>query len=165
MSTKTQPPKEVGQPTESTDQNSQVEELETLYKRALADYQNLVKQTAKERQEYIKYANSTLIASLLPLLDNLEMAHRHLQDPGLDMIVKQFKQTLIDEGLIPIHPAPGDQFDEQYHEAIDTFEIETQDQVAGTIAEVSLTGYRWHEGTVIRHAKVKVFQDKNHISN
>lgn len=151
----------VGSRTSAEQNQNQIQEIESKYHRALADYQNLLRQTQKERSEYLKYANAALITQLLPLLDNLQMAHKHLNDPGLEMIVKQFKQILADENIIEIDPSIEEKFDEHQHEAIDTVETEDQDQV-GLIAETSLAGYRYKEGQILRHAKVKVYnkQDK-----
>lgn len=135
---------------------SHVENLENDYKRALADYQNLVKQTQKERQEYIRYANSSLIEQLLPILDNLKMAYKHLQDPGVEMIIKQFHDLLKGENIEEISAKPGDEFDHDLHEAIDS--VEGTAEQNGRIAELSLVGYKYQDGLVLRHAKVKVFK-------
>jgi molecular chaperone GrpE len=136
---------------------NQLSDLDSKYKRALADYQNLLRQTQQERAEYLNYANAQLITQLLPLLDNLQMAYKHLQDPGLEMIVKQFQQTLTDEGIEEIKPKDGDHFDEHLHEALDTIATEDQAKV-GLIAETALVGYRYKAGQVLRHAKVKVYK-------
>ncbi len=139
-----------------TELQEQLQETEANYKRALADYQNLVKQTAKERQEYITYANSSLISQILPTLDNLILASQHLSDPGLDMVVKQFQQTLESEGLQSISPVVGEAFNPTHHECIDT--VESADQPADTIAQTLQLGYKWKSGTVLRPAKVKVYK-------
>lgn len=135
---------------------TQMEELEGKYRRALADYQNLLKQTAKEREEYLKFANTQLLAQFLPLLDHLRAAHQHLQDQGLEMIIKHFQQILTNEGITEIRPQPGEQFNPHDHEALDIVpgSPEQQDQVA----EVTQIGYKYPDGQVLRHAKVKVFK-------
>ena len=131
-------------------------EMEDKYKRALADYQNLMKQTQKERQEYIRFANQALINQLLPLLDNLELAAKHVDDPGLAMVVKQFHAALADTGTEIIMPEVGDRFDHDAHECVET--IEGNEHQQDTIAQVSQVGYKWVDGGVIRHAKVVVYQ-------
>ncbi|MDP2736642.1 MAG: nucleotide exchange factor GrpE, partial [bacterium] len=50
---------------------------QNLYKRALADYQNLLKQTAKEKMEFAVYANENMLREILPVYDNLKMAMEH----------------------------------------------------------------------------------------
>src|SRR5436190_5800223 len=42
--------------------------------RATADFENFKKRAARERQEAITYANAALFQTLIPVLDNFEMA-------------------------------------------------------------------------------------------
>ena len=44
------------------------------WKRAQADYQNLVKDTERERREFVNFANEQLFHELLPALDQLATA-------------------------------------------------------------------------------------------
>ncbi len=141
---------------QTQDLQPRLEELDDKYKRALADYQNLIKQTQKERQEYLKYANTQLISQILPLLDHLQSAQSHLQDQGLDMIIKQFQQLLTDEGIEEINPEIGSQFNEAEHECIEVLEGSADQQ--NQIATVTQIGYKYTDGYVIRHAKVKVYK-------
>lgn len=132
------------------------EEIKTLdenWKRALADYQNLVKRIEADKAEIVKLASLNLVTKLLPTLDGLEAAAAHSQDAGTKMAVKQFSQILAEEGLTEIAPAVGDKFDHTVHECIET--------IAGgpveTIAEVALKGYKVN-GFILRPARVKVWQ-------
>jgi molecular chaperone GrpE (heat shock protein) len=52
----------------------EVIDLDSKWKRALADYQNLEKRTLTDRQTFVKLANLSLVSSLLPVLDDLERA-------------------------------------------------------------------------------------------
>jgi molecular chaperone GrpE len=133
-----------------------LDEIEQKYQRSLADYQNLVKQTTKEKQEFAKYSTDALISQLLPLIDNLEQAASHLDDDGLDMIVSQFHQLLTSEGIEPINPQPGDAFDHTLHECLETVEDSSQKQ--NTLAQIDLKGYKYSHGRVIRPAKVTVYK-------
>ncbi len=74
-------------------------DLENNLKRALADYQNLKKRSEAERQILAKFSASVVLAKLLPVLDDLSRAQAHLQDPGLDLAVKQFLAVLTEEGV------------------------------------------------------------------
>ncbi len=65
---------------DNKDQSSDDKTLEEKYKRALADYQNLVKQTAKEKMEFAKYANELLLTEMLPVYDHLKIALRHAKN-------------------------------------------------------------------------------------
>jgi len=140
---------------------NQIQELENRLKRALADYQNLEKRVASEKQTFVKFANSTLISNLLPVLDILEKAAFHSQDPGVKMAVDQFRQALFLEGLEEINPKPGLPFD---HEALECIEvIEGKPEQNNTISEVLAKGYRFKDGLVLKPAKVTVF--KSEIQN
>ena len=46
-------------------------ELENKLKRALADYQNLVKRVNEEKSEFVKFFSRELILKLLPVFDDL----------------------------------------------------------------------------------------------
>ena len=41
--------------------------------RSQADFENYKKRAAREKEEGIKYANSSLLGKLLPILDNFEL--------------------------------------------------------------------------------------------
>jgi len=132
------------------------EELATvkgMLARALADYDNLSKRVDRERQELGKIASVSVIIRLLPVLDNLESAQLHLQDQGLAISIGEFKKVLSEEGLSEIRPSEGEGFDETLMEVIETIPGEEK----GKIAELVLVGWKYEDGTVIRHAKVKVY--------
>ena len=78
---------------------TQESELEDQLKRALADYQNLEKRITNEKSEWIKLANRELIMKLLPILDDLFLAQKHIQDEGLDLSVQKFQDILEGEGV------------------------------------------------------------------
>ncbi|OGD85405.1 nucleotide exchange factor GrpE [Candidatus Curtissbacteria bacterium RBG_13_35_7] len=130
------------------------EELENRLKRALADYHNLEKRIEEERKLLSKLSATLLIEKLLPVLDNLENAQIHLKDEGLEMVLKQFKDILAQEGVEEI-PSIGTQFDPHFHEAV---EIQ-QGGKDNIIVKVIIKGYKIEE-TVLRHAKVVVERKK-----
>jgi len=121
--------------------------------RALADYDNLVKRVEREKYEFEKKANLKLAIRLLPVLDILKQAQRHLGDPGIAITIAQFEDALKAEGIEEIKVAPGDNFDPQLHEAVEVVE---EGKGKGKIKEIVMTGWRFNEGSVIRHARVKV---------
>lgn len=81
------------------DIKKQIEELTNNWKRALADYQNLEKNFNQQRQTLSLYIKKDILLKFLPILENLEKAHNHLKDPGLELAVKQFRDLLKSEGL------------------------------------------------------------------
>src|SRR3990172_9586192 len=77
-------------------------ELEDQLKRALADYQNLERRVDEERRLLSALSSAILIEKFLPVLDNLENAQSHLNDQGLAIVIKQFKDFLAGEGVAEI---------------------------------------------------------------
>jgi len=69
------------------------------YLRALADYQNLERQTKTWKEEFSKYASAGLASQLLEILDDLEKAQEHLQDKGLEIVINKLNKVLASEGL------------------------------------------------------------------
>lgn len=101
------------------------EDYEYKYKRALADYQNLLKQTAIEKQEFAKYANERLISEIIPVYDNLKMSLGHFSEKspdkwleGIKYVIKQFKDVLENLGIEEIE-AIGKKFDPHTMEALE----------------------------------------------
>jgi molecular chaperone GrpE len=136
---------------------SQANNLKNQLARALADYENLKKRTDQERLEFIKFSSSKIIAKLLPILDMLNEAQKHLGDSGLAITIGEFEKLLTDEGVTKISVAKGDVFDENIHEAVEVLTGKMQSD-NGKIAEVILPGWQCDDGQVVRHAKVKVYK-------
>jgi molecular chaperone GrpE len=128
---------------------NQIQDLENRFKRALADYQNLEKRHASQKDDLVKFANQGLLDKLLPLLDDLERAQAHLQDSGLELIIDQFHQLLISEGVTPII-SDRQIFDPQ---TMDCAEVVPgpKNKVVTTLAK----GYYYHD-RVLRPARVEV---------
>lgn len=143
-------------PLENTDLQNQIKTLDENWKRALADYQNLLRRVEHDKKEFTKLSNANLVARLLPSLDIIEMAAGHTQDIGVQMAAKQFHEALREEGLEIIAPPPGTLFDPGQHECGDTVEI-TGGQAANTIAELVLKGYKIGD-YILRPARVKVYK-------
>ncbi len=132
----------------------EVIQLKNQLVRALADYDNLIKRTEQEKMTWVKFSTQKLVQDLLPVLDTFEHAQEHTKDPGLGIAISQFKEVLKNEGLTEIRPNVGDVFDENLHEVVDV--IQGVDD--GKIAEVISSGWKFIDGMVVRHAKVKVFK-------
>ena len=75
--------------------HKELDVVKGMLARALADYDNLNKRVDRERADLGKIASIGIIVRLLPVLDNLESAQMHLQDPGLAISVGEFKKVLI----------------------------------------------------------------------
>src|SRR2546429_3266189 len=122
-------------------------EFETKCRGALADYQSHEKRIERDKELLINLASSVLVIKLLPVLDNLERAQAHLQDSGLDHVIRQFKDALATEGVSEI--GAEEDFNPEHHEAIAQGEGEE-----GKVLEVLEKGYKMGD-RVLRPAKGK----------
>lgn len=99
------------------EQDNELQNLENQLKRALADYQNLEKRISEEKSNWIKASNKELILKLLPVLDNLFLAQKHISDEGLNLSVQKFLQVLAEDGVERIE-VKGQDFDPQTMECV-----------------------------------------------
>src|SRR5947208_16971159 len=115
-----------------TDPEAQLRaERDDLYDRLLrkqAEFDNYKKRVERERSEYIQFASAELIRELLNAIDSFDLAlHNANSDSvanenmirGLDLIYKQFQDTLARFGVKPIE-AKGQIFDPNLHQAVST---------------------------------------------
>ena len=138
---------------------TKVAELTAGWQRTQADFLNYKKQTFDEKAALIKSANKDLIYDLLPVLDNFQLATKHLPEnlvddnwvQGIRQIEKQFEIILSDSGLEKIESV-GQFFNPELHEAIEEV---SSDQESGIVIEEVLAGYQFNN-SVLRPAKVKV---------
>ncbi|HSX58463.1 MAG TPA: nucleotide exchange factor GrpE [Candidatus Saccharimonadales bacterium] len=134
--------------------NERIKSLEEQLKRALADYQNLQKRTEEEKKQVIKFGNTLLIVKFLEILDHLEAAQKNLNDQGLELVIRRFKELLASENIKEIE-SEGASFDPNFHEAVAIVEGEED----GQITEVMQPGY-FLDDKVIRPSRVKVIKKK-----
>jgi len=95
------------------------------WQRAQADFINYKKRSEQEKQELSKFANSVLILSLLPVLDDFERAFSSIPPKmgklswldGIKLIERKLWAVLQAQGVSPIK-ALGKPFDPQFHEAV-----------------------------------------------
>lgn len=118
------------------------------YLRALADYQNLLRRTQQEREEYERYAAVKTISQLIGVFDVFEKAQDHLSDSGLGLALGQLSAALTALGVTRIDPV-GKPFDPETMEC-----VEAQNGV-NTVSDTLIPGYVMN-GRLIRPAKVRV---------
>ena len=140
------------------EKNRLIEETNERYKRLQADFENFKRRTRQEKEELGIVVTGEVVSTLLPVIDNFGRAlQSEVQDAsalltGIDMIYKQFMQTLEKVGVVQIE-AVGKQFDPKLHEAVMRMEdSETED---GIIVEELQPGYEVL-GRVVRPSMVKV---------
>jgi molecular chaperone GrpE len=126
-------------------------DLENNWKRALADYKNFEKRIAEDKEQLAFYIKKETVANILPFLDNLEKIEEHIKDKGLELTLKDFKQTLLSMGVEEIQ-ALGEDFDSNTMEAIETSEGEKN-----KVLKIVSSGYLLN-GKLLRPARVVVGQ-------
>lgn len=145
--------------TETESLKIQMQSLNENWKRALADYQNLLRRVELEKKEFVKLSNANLVARLLPSLDIIDLAAAHSHDLGVQMAAKQFRQALSEEGLQLIEPQVNIPFDHTEQECSETLPpVKPEDE--NTVAELVLKGYKI-DNYVLRPARVKVFKSSS----
>jgi len=132
------------------------EEYLNGWKRERADFLNYKKDEMERIGQLVKYANEEIILKLIPVLDNLCLAAKHIEDEGVKQIKKQLEDFLQKEGIEPIEVV-GKPLDPNTMEA--TEEVEnggrpTSAQTGAVVEEIQ-RGYIMH-GKLIRVAKVKI---------
>ena len=130
--------------------------------RTTADFDNYKKRAARERQDAVKFANEGIIGTLIPVLDNFEMAMAATtgaQDPaiqslqsGVAMIHQQLKKALSDAGLEEVD-ATNQTFDPNLHEAVS--QQESADIPEGHVLQQLRKGYKLRD-RLLRPATVVV---------
>ncbi|MCX6676763.1 MAG: nucleotide exchange factor GrpE [Methanothrix sp.] len=133
-----------------TSAQSLAEERLDLLMRCRADLDNVMKRSAREKEDNVKYASEKLVSKLLPVLDSLDVAAKH--DEGSKVLYMQLLDILSGEGLMPIE-AKGMKFDPYRHEAL--FQVETKELEEGIVKEEIQKGYIFNSH-VIRFSKVAV---------
>ena len=139
----------------------EVQEWKNSYTRKLAEFQNFTKRKETEVSEMKKYASEGIIVKLLENIDNLERAENASAETknfdalveGVNMILRNLKYMLSEEGIEEIEAAEGVQFNPYEHQAMMTEEKDDLDN--DVIVQVFQKGYKL-KGKVIRPAMVTV---------
>ena len=147
--------------TQEPEEQQPVDELTKWREMALrtaAEYDNYRKRCVKDREDFTKYANRSLLEELLPVIDNFEMGMQMAAQQGTDsmiyigmsMVQKQLADYLAGQGVEAIEAAPGQEFDHNVHEAIMS---EPSEQPEGTIIRILRRGYNLR-GRLLRPVNV-----------
>ena len=138
-----------------------LEEWKSSYTRKLAEFQNFTKRKENEVAEMKKYASEGIIIKLLDNIDNLERAEQASAETknfdalveGVNMILRNLKNLLTEEGVEELEAAEGVKFNPYEHQAMMTENVENLDN--DVIVKVFQKGYKL-KGKVIRPAMVTV---------
>ena len=127
------------------------------WKRTQADFINYKRRAEQEKMEMGVYANTQLILSLLPVLDDFERAVDSLTPKlaktdwvhGIRLVERKLRTVLQSQGVIPIK-AVGEAFDPNLHEAV--MHVSGED---GKVVRELQKGYRLHD-KILRPSAVAV---------
>ncbi len=140
------------------------EEAKSMFDRLLrvsAEFDNYKKRSAREMEEFRKYANETILSELLVVVDNLERAidageksvgkdHELLK--GVEMTLKEMMRIFEKFSVKPVESV-GKAFDPAFHQAVMQ---EPSDQVPeNTVVKEFQKGYLLHD-RLLRPAMVAV---------
>ena len=129
-------------------------------RRLQADFDNYRKRTLREQTARTASASQALVARLLPVLDNFELAVSAAEQSrdfdrmlkGVEMVLGALREVLQGEGLVKIE-AEGKPFDPERHEAV--IAVEQEGSEPGMVVDIVRAGYELG-GKVLRPAMVKV---------
>ena len=140
---------------------AELQEWKNSYTRKLAEFQNFTKRKEMEVAEMKKFASEGIILKVLENIDNLERAENASTETknfdalveGVNMILRNLKYMLSEEGIEEIEATEGVQFNPYEHQAMMT---EAKDELDNDIiVQVFQKGYKL-KGKVIRPAMVTV---------
>ena len=133
------------------------------YARAMADFDNFRKRTARDREDLVKFAAADVIKEILPTVDNLALALDKAKDKAEDPFVAGIKlvydgllKALANQGATPLDSV-GEPFDANFHEAL--AQLPSPDVDEGVIMNEVKRGWLLH-GKLLRVAQVVVSAGK-----
>lgn len=114
---------------ELTKTEQELEETVDRLKRVMAEFENYKKRNTKEREQLYNSLLADIIASFLPVLDNLEKAvtaktEDENMKQGIELVVKQIQDIFAKFGVETIETV-GKPFDPEVHEAVSSVQDET----------------------------------------
>ena len=135
----------------------ELEDVKDRHTRLIAEFDNLKKRSAKEREGLYNSIIGDIMSSLLPVIDNLEKATEadskdEEYKKGIELVLKQFKDVLNANGVKEIE-AVGQPFDPELHEAVSMIQDENLGEKI--VAQEYRKGYMIGN-KVIRHYMVVV---------
>ncbi|MEK0084537.1 nucleotide exchange factor GrpE [Benzoatithermus flavus] len=138
--------------TEEAPTPEEVAELKDRLLRTLADMENLRRRTQREIEDARKFAITGFARDLLEVADNLSRALASVPPEareanefvknlvlGVEMTGRSLLNAFEKHQVRKVEPQKGDKFDHKLHQAM--FEVPTNAQPPGTIAEVVQAGY------------------------
>ncbi|MDO9529982.1 MAG: nucleotide exchange factor GrpE [Syntrophales bacterium] len=146
--------------TKLEEKEKEASENHDKFLRIAAELDNYKKRIAKERTDFIKYGNESIVKDMLPIIDSLDRALEHASNSedfgafieGLKLVQEQFLGCLEKHGVESIQSV-GMDFDPNVHEAM--LQVESEKYGENKIVEEFEKGYLLN-GRLLRPAKVSV---------
>lgn len=131
---------------------TQLDERTSDLQRVSAEFANYRRRVERDRQATIDTSKASVLAELLPIVDDLDRAREHgdLEEGPLKVFSDKIHALLTAQGVVAFGEE-GDAFDPSLHEAVQD-ESEGSDPVLGTVLR---KGYR-HGERALRTAMVIV---------
>jgi len=126
--------------------------------RERADLENVKRRAAREKADLAKFASEGVLRDLLPVVDNLERAVAHAEDPndpllsGVKLVLKSLQDVLERYGVTRVK-ARGALFNPAEHEAVS--QVESAVHEPNAVVDEHQAGYRLHD-RLLRPAMVTV---------
>ena len=142
------------------DLRRQLDDKQDRLLRALAEADNSRRRAQRDRDEYVKYANESLLRDLIPVLDNLDRALESARATagassvvtGVELIQRELLRVLERAGVTR-YSAVGQPFDPSRHEAI--ARVVSTEAAPDTVVNETAPGYLLNS-RVLRPALVAV---------
>ena len=153
-------PRDVAAEPDLEELKRQLQDKQDRLLRALAETENLRRRAQRDREDYVKYANETLLRDLIPVLDNFDRALAAARSAGesgtvvsgVELIQRELVRVLERAGLTR-YSAVGERFDPTRHEAI--ARVVSAERPPDTVVTETAAGYLLN-GRVLRPAMVAV---------
>ena len=138
----------------------QLDDKQDRLLRALAEADNIRRRAQRDRDDFVKYANESLLRDLIPVLDNLDRALGSARAAagaasvvtGVELIQRELLRVLERAG-VSRYSAVGQPFDPTRHEAI--ARVVSAEAAPDTVVNETAPGYLLN-GRVLRPALVAV---------
>lgn len=145
---------------EATALRQEVEQWKDKYLRSKAELQNALRRAENEQRDAIRYANASLLRSVIDVADDLDRTiEASAADHNIDSVVEgvrlirdKLEKFMADQNVTAVE-AEGQPFDPARHEAL--MRQPSADHEPGAIIQQVQKGYMMHD-RVLRPAKVIV---------
>jgi len=143
------------------EQQTRLDDTLRAFRKSQEEFERKKDRLIRESETSLTREKARVLEPLLEVADNLHLSLTSSQNTpsfeglfqGVEMVLEQFKKSLVDAGLTPIDPK-GEGFQPDSHEAMGVVQVDTEED-DNKIIEVLRLGYKAGD-MVIRPALVQV---------